>query len=92
MDYTKLFINRHIHTIPILDAVLPKPVAAVKRKGTVWDWKAGLSASKKFKSDAKEQKTQRKESTSKKETFTCLECLEKCQKIRGIKICKHFSK
>ena len=60
------FISRHIHTVPILDAVLPKPVAAVKRKGTVWDWKAGPSASKKFKSDAKEQKNKRKEFTSKK--------------------------
>ena len=62
----------------------PKPVAAVERKGTVWDWKAGSSASKKFKNDAKEQKTQRKESTSKKETFTCLECLEKSYKAKKL--------
>ena len=77
MDCTKFFINRHIHTTSILNAVPPKPVAAVKRKEIVWDWKAEPSASKKFKSDAKEQKTQRKESTSKKEIFIYLECLEK---------------
>ena len=64
--------------------VPPKPVAAVERKGTVWDWKAGSSASKKFKNDAKEQKAQRKESTSKKETFTCLECLEKSYKVKKL--------
>ena len=87
MDCTKFFINCRIHTISILNAVPPKPVAAVKRKGTVWDWKAGPSASKKFKSDSKEQKTQRKESTSKKETFTCLECLEsyKAKKLGELK-------
>ena len=48
----------------------------------MWDWKTGPSTSKKFRSDAKEQKTQRKESTSKKETFTCLECLEKSYKAK----------
>ena len=84
MDCTKFFINCYIHTVPILDAVPVKPAATVKRKGIVQDWKAGPSASKKFESDAKEQKTQRKESTSKKETLTCLECLEKSYKTKKL--------
>ena len=53
----------------------------------MWDWKTGPSTSKKFRSDAKEQKTQRKESTSKKETFTCLKRLKsyKAKKLGQLK-------
>ena len=73
--------------------MLPKPVAAVKRKGTVWDWKAGPSASKKFKSDAKEQKNTKKRIHIQKKNFYMFRVFRKklqSQKLGKLKFANIF--
>ena len=63
---TKFFINRHIHKIPILDAVPPKPVAAVKEKGQRGIGKLDLVLQKSLKVTLKNKKHKEKNPHPKK--------------------------
>ena len=56
MNCTKFFIIGHIHIIPILDAVPPKPVAAVERKGQCGIGKLDLMLKKNSKVTLKNKK------------------------------------